>query len=215
MRAVNLLPRQQVEQKRERKNPVALVAAIGGSAVLFVLVGGFLLANRSVDRQRDALATAKAELAVTPAKKMSAQTQAYRAAVLSQREQRSLALAAALGKRVAWDRVLRHVTLVMPDDVWLVTLTGNVPLQSEAAVLPTSTTGTPAPPSALPPTPTAVTFTGYTYSQTGVARLMERLDVLPDLKNVQLQSSTKAQLGNQTVVNFTIVSDIRKGRGAS
>ena len=76
MRAVNLLPREHVELKKraERPNTVALVAAVGGGAVLLVLVAGFLLANRSVDRERQNLATAKAVLAVTPAKKMSAET---------------------------------------------------------------------------------------------------------------------------------------------
>ena len=93
MRAVNLLPRQQVEQRRERPNTVALVAGVGGAAVL--------LANRSVDRQRQALSTARAVLAVTPAHHISASTNAFRSSVLSKREQRSLALAAAIGKRVA------------------------------------------------------------------------------------------------------------------
>jgi Tfp pilus assembly protein PilN len=208
MRAVNLLPRQHVEQKRERPNAVALGAAIGGATVLLVLVGGFLLANRSVDRQRQALADARAVLAATPAHNVSAKTQSFRATLLSQREQRSLALAAAIGKRVAWDRILRRVALVMPDDVWLQSLSGSVPL---AAAAPVATTT----PSALPATPTALTIQGYTYSQDGVARLLERLEVVPDLENVQLQTSQSAQVGNQTVINFTIVSDVKKGRGES
>lgn len=209
MRAVNLLPRQHVEQKRERPSAVALGAAIGGAAVLLALVGGFLLASRSVDRQRQALADARAVLAATPAHNVSAKTQSFRAKLLSQREQRSLALAAAIGKRVTWDRVLRRVALVMPGDVWLQSLSGSVPLDS--ALTPATTTT----PSALPPLPTALTIQGYTYSQDGVARLMERLEVVPDLKNVQLQTSQSTQVGNQTVINFTIVSDIQKGRGAS
>ena len=209
MRAVNLLPRQRVEQKRERPSAVALGAAIGGAAVLLALVGGFLLANRSVDRQRQALADARAVLAATPAHNMSAKTQSFRAKLLSQREQRSLALAAAIGKRVTWDRVLRRVALVMPGDVWLQSLSGSVPLDSALAPATTTT------PSALPPPPSALTIQGYTYSQDGVARLMERLEVVPDLKNVQLQTSQSTQVGNQTVINFTIVSDIEKGRGAS
>jgi Tfp pilus assembly protein PilN len=217
MRAVNLLPRQQVERKRERPNAVVLVAGIGGAAVLLALVGGFLLANRSVDRQRQALADARAVLAVTPANHVSAKTQAFRATLLSQREQSSLALAAAIGKRVAWDRILRRVALVMPDDVWLQSLTGSVPLDS---ALPTTTTTpttptTPTTSSALPPLPSALTIQGYTYSQNSVARLLERLAVVPDLKNVQLQTSQSQQVGNQTVINFTIVSDVRNGRGAS
>ena len=209
MRAVNLLPRQQVEQKRERPNAVGLVAGIGGAAVLLALVGGFLLANRNVDRQRQALADARAVLAVTPAHHVSAQTQAFRSSVLSQREQRSLALAAAIGKRVPWDRILRRVALVMPDDVWLQSLTGSVPLDQ---ALPSTTTTTP---SALPALPSALTIQGYTYSQNSVARLLERLAVVPDLKNVQLQTSQSQQVGNQTVISFTIVSDVRNGRGAS
>jgi Tfp pilus assembly protein PilN len=212
MRAVNLLPRQQVEQKRERQNPVALVAGIGGAAVLLALVGGFLLANRSVDRQRQALSDAKAMLATTPAHKLSAKTQSFRSTVLSQREERSLALAAALGKRVAWDRILSHMALVMPDDVWLTKVSGTVPLQS---ALPVGTVATPTASSALPPTPTAVEIDGYTYSQPSVARFLARLQVDPDLKNVQLKMSATKVLGTQQVVGFTIISDIRNGRGAS
>jgi Tfp pilus assembly protein PilN len=213
MRAVNLLPRQQVEQKRERPNTVAFIAGIGGAAVVLVLVAGFLLANRSVDRQRQALSTARALLAATPTHHVSAQTNAFRSAILSQREQRTLALAAAIGKRVAWDRILRRMTLVLPDDVWLTNVTGSMPLQPAATGAPTTTT--PPTSSAFPAAPTALTIAGATYSQAGVARLLARLQVLPDLKNVQLQSSQAAMIGNQRVINFTIVSDIRKGGGAS
>ena len=155
MRAVNLLPRQHVEQKRERPNAVALGAGIGGAVVLLALVGGFLLANRSVDRQRQALADARAVLAATPAHHLSAKTQAFRSTLLSQREQRSLALAAALGKRVAWDRILRRVALVLPNDVWLQSLSGTVPPRFGARAR-----DTPRLPSALPPAPTALTIAG-------------------------------------------------------
>jgi Tfp pilus assembly protein PilN len=209
MRAVNLLPRQQVEQKRERPNTVALVAGIGGAAVLLALVGGFLLANRSVDRQRQALADAKAMLAATPAKTLSAKTQAFRSTLLSQREERSLALAAGLGKRVSWDRVLGHVAQVMPSDVWFTKVTGTVPLQATTSAATATVTG----PSALPPTPTQLTIAGQTYSQASVARFLARLQVDPDLKNVQLQTSLPDQ--SIPVVDFTILANIRNGRGAS
>jgi Tfp pilus assembly protein PilN len=208
MRAVNLLPRQQVERTRERPNAVVLVAALGGAAVLLALVGGFLLANRNVDRQRQALASARAVLAATPAHHLSPETQAFRTNVLNKREQRSLALAAAIGKRVSWDRILRRFALVLPDDVWLTGLTGAVPLDNPTLTATTT-------PSALPPAATQLTINGYTYSQNSVARLLERLSVVPDLKNVQLQSSAWTKLGGHSVYAFTIVSDIRKGRGAS
>ena len=209
MRAVNLLPRHNVEQKRERPNAVVLLAAIGGGAVLLALVAGTLVANRSVSRERQSLSTARAVLAATPAHHVSATTQAFRQQVLTQREQRSLALASAIGKRVAWDRILRRFALVLPDDVWLTGLVGNVPLQPATAATTTATS------SALPPAATELTINGYAYSQDGVARLMERLQVVPDLKNVQLKSSAVTQVSGQNVYAFTIVSDIRNGRGAS
>ena len=207
MRAVNLLPRQQVQQTRERPNALVLLAAIGGGAVLLALVAGTLVANRSVDREKQALASARAVLAVTPDHQLSAQTQSFRQQVLTQREQRSLALASALGKRVSWDRVLRRFALVLPDDVWLNSVTGNVPLDPEPATATTST--------ALPAAATELTIVGYTYSQASVARLLERLSVVPDFTDVQLTSSQSTTVANQKVINFTIVANIRNGKGAS
>ncbi len=207
MRAVNLLPRQQVEHKRERPNAVVLVAAIGGAAVVLALVAGTLVASRSVSRQQQALASARAVLAVTPAHHVSATAQAFRQQVLTQREQRSLALASALSKRVAWDRILRRFALVLPNDVWLTGLSATVPLDPAPTVPTTS--------SALPAAATELNFQGYTYSQESVARLLERLSVVPDFEDVQLQSSTSATVSGQNVVSFTIVANIRNGKGAS
>lgn len=209
MRAVNLLPRQHVEQSRERPNAVVLLAAIGGAAVLLALVAGFLVANRSVNREKQALASSRAVLAVTPDHELSVQTQSFRQQVLTQREQRSLALASALGKRVAWDRVLRRFALVLPDDVWLNSVVASVPLDPAATVSTTTTS------SSLPAPSTELTITGYTYSQASVARLLERLAVVPDLTDVQLQNSAGATVSGQSVVNFTIVANIRAGKGAS
>jgi hypothetical protein len=68
-------------------------------------------------------------------------------------------------------------------------------------------------PSALPATPTQLTIVGQTYSQASVARFLARLQVDSDLKNVQLQTSLPdSQL---PVVDFTIVANVRNGRGAS
>jgi Tfp pilus assembly protein PilN len=208
MRAVNLLPRQQVQQTRERPNALVLLAAIGGGAVLLALVAGTLVANRSVDREKQALASARAVLAVTPDHQLSAQTQSFRQQVLTQREQRSLALASALGKRVSWDRVLRRFALVLPDDVWLTSVTGNVPLDPTSTAALTTT-------SALPAAATELTIVGSTYSQASVARLLERLSVVPDLTDAQLTSSQSTTVANQKVINFTIVANIRNGKGAS
>jgi hypothetical protein len=90
---------------------------------------------------------------------------------------------------------------------------GSVPLDPASATATATTIPTTS--TAFPAVPTALTLAGTTYSQAGVARLLERLQVLPDLKNVQLTNSQAAVIGSQRVINFTIVSDIRQGRGAS
>ena len=128
--------------------------------------------------------------------------------MLTQREQRSLALASALSKRVAWDRILRRFALVLPNDVWLTGLSATVPLDP-APVTPTTT------PSAIPATATELNIQGYTYSQESVARLLERLSVVPDLQDVQLLNSTSSNVSGQNVISFTIVANIKNGRGAS
>ena len=63
------------------------------------------------------------------------------------------ALSAALSGRVAWDRVLRQVSLVLPEDVWLSNLSAAAPDTTQAAA-----------------TGSGFTLTGATYSQNGVAR---------------------------------------------
>jgi len=212
MRAVNLLPRQEVVENAEKSsNTVGLVAAIGGGVVVLMLTIGFLLASHSVDHQRAALASAKAQLAAVPVSHASASANASRASLLSDRERRALALATALGKRVSWDRVLRRLALVLPQDVWLTDLSGTTPVVSPTTAAPTTTT----PASSLPAVPTALTIQGYTYSQAGVARLLSRLQVLPDLTNVQLQTSKVAKVGGQNVIQFTVLSDLNTGGDAA
>jgi len=63
--------------------------------------------------------------------------------------------------------------------------------------------------------PTGFVINGYTYSQDGVARLLSRLNVLPDLTNVQLQTSSLTRVGTQDVVQFTILADVSPPGAAS
>jgi hypothetical protein len=62
-------------------------------------------------------------------------------------------------------------------------------------------------------TPSEFTIQGRTYSHDGVARLLSRLQVVPDLTNVQLLSSTLSKVHGQAVVEFSIAADIAAGGG--
>ena len=117
----------------------------------------------------------------------------------SQQAPRISALNAALSNRVAWDRVLSRLALVLPDDVWLTTLTAKSPVSPATNVSSGSGTGAPS----------QFVITGRTYSHDGVARLLSRLQVVPDLTNVQLMSSTLSKVGLQDVVDFSIAADLK------
>lgn len=206
MKAVNLLPREDAPRKATsgRSNAVVIVAAAGSLLVVLALVVATTIASSHVSSARADLDASRAELARTPA---HASSSLARNRLLSARERRTLALASTLSRRVAWDRILRRLALVLPDDVWLTDLAGDTP----TGTLDTTATAAPATPGAVP---TGLQIDGYSYSHAAVARLLSRLEVVPDLKDVQLQTSTAEELNGVRVVRFTIAADIRRGGDA-
>ncbi|MGH3103159.1 MAG: PilN domain-containing protein [Gaiellaceae bacterium] len=201
MRAVNLLPRDEGRRKAQRKapRPVVLVAAIGGSIVVTGLAAGVILTSSSLAGKREELEQRTIELAVTPPP--PAQPSQIQTGLAGQQAPRVAAVSSALAGRVSWDRVLRRFSLVLPDDVWLRTLSVKSPVGGAE----------PAPGA----TPTGFSISGYTYSHAAVARLLSRLAVLPDITNVQLQRSNLTKLGSQEIVEFAILADVRPPGAAS
>ena len=52
---------------------------------------------------------------------------------------------------------------------------------------------------------------GTTYSQSGVARFLSRLAVVPALAKVTLESSLTSDAGSQKLVRFTIRAQVKTG----
>ena len=206
MKAVNLLPREDAPRKATaggRRNTATVVAAAGGLLVVLALAIATAVASSHVSNARADLEQAKAELARTPARAANALA---RNRLLSARERRTLALASTLSRRVAWDRILRRLALVLPEDVWLTNLDGTTPTSTvDATATDVSVPGA---------TPTGLQLEGYSYSHAAVARLLSRLAVVPDLKDVQLETSTAEELNGVRVVRFTIAADVRRGGDA-
>jgi Tfp pilus assembly protein PilN len=95
--------------------------------------------------------------------------------------------------------------------VWLTQLDARVasPSAEDAAGVAATAAAVPA-----LAAPTGVNVTGYTFSQNDVAELLARLQTVPSLTNVQLQSSSRAEVGTKPVVQFTILADLREAGGA-
>lgn len=188
MRAVNLLPRDDARSKSRQQNPVVLGGVIAGVAATAIIAAVFLTVSAGVADKQERLDAAQAELDATPVPP-PADTAA--ATLQQERGQRVVALSTALGKRVAWDRILRELSLVLPEDVWLSTLSAKAPSQAADA-------------------PAGFTITGKTYSHDGVARLLARLAVVPHLTAVQLQhSSMTPSKAGRPVVEFSIQALIK------
>ncbi len=203
MRAVNLLPADAARGSAKRPSAPVLVLCIGILVVTLALAVGFLRTSSRAGENQRRLDDAQAQLEVLgPA---PAPPSAVAAGLGREQQARLQAVSAVLANRVAWDRVLRDVSLVIPDDVWLTNLAGTAPVP--AAGQPSSSTTAPAEPNGVP---TGLTLTGFTYSHRAVARALARIALLPDLLNVQLQRSARTELGGRTVVTFTIAADVRK-----
>ena len=193
MRAVNLLPRDEAKRSFAAKRGVVFGSAGGAALVTAVLVSMVISAGGAVEEKQAELDALRAQIAAISAAPEGETNN--NDALAAEKGARVGALSSALTSRIAWDRVLRQVSLILPEDVWLTNL---------AASVPKATVGGPA------AAASGFTLTGSTYSQNGVARFLSRLSVIPDLENVRLQSSQSALVAKRELVQFTILADLRR-----
>jgi Tfp pilus assembly protein PilN len=190
MRAVNLLPREEAKRSFEAKRGVVF-GGIGGAALATAVLASMMIsAGGAASSKQEELDGIRAQIAAIPTVPVIDTSEED--ALAAEKGARVGALSAALAGRVAWDRVLRQVSLVLPEDVWLTKLSAAAPDPTQAAAAGTG-----------------FTLTGATYSQNGVARFLSRLSVIPDLANVRLQSSQSQLLNERELVQFTILADVR------
>jgi Tfp pilus assembly protein PilN len=211
MEAINLLPAGAIRHKRwgavadGGSAKRVLVTAAAAAGVVTVLFGAaFVQAHSAVsdnqatlDGLEQKVATAQAKAAVVQAARTSAQA-------------RRVAVTEVNSKRITWEQVLRDLSRVLPANVWLQTLQAQSPTPTVGA----STASTTSPTTMTGTTPTAFVVTGFTSSQKGVARVIDRLSVLPWLSDVSLQQSTRADTATGgKAVQFTIGANLSSTGG--
>ena len=210
MRAVNLLPRDHQDGGSKVPPLPVLAGCIGTVLVTALIAVMFLSASAGVASKQRALEQVQAQFDAIPAPPAPSPVVSQ---LPQQRQTRVTALATALGQRIAWDRLLREVSQVVPSDVWLVTLNALSPSLA-APVSPTTT--------AQASMPTGFTVTGCTYSQDSVARFLARLQVVPDLSGMTLgksESSSTSSTGStgvcpQGMYNFVLAGNVRTSGSA-
>src|SRR5918912_3335702 len=141
MRAVNLLPRDHGQRTIKKESLPALVGGCTALLVVAVLGAMYMMGSgkiASAQRDVDDLNRQFQALPPPPPGPSPAQQQ-----LAGEQSARVSALTTALGSRVSWDRVFREFSLVLPDDVWLTSLSAKSPISP--ATNSSSTGGSTAP----------------------------------------------------------------------
>jgi hypothetical protein len=219
MRAVNLLPKElQTRKSIREEDPAVVVGSALGVVVMIALGLAFYVELGAAGKQQARLNTARLELAQLSVKQHHEKPKPTKPSqpitpivpppsVTGQEATWLSAVETDLSQRIAWDRVLREVSLVMPDDVTLTSLTMTAPVTP--AVIPGVVT--------TPPAGSAQGFVvaGNAFSYDSVARLLSRLALVPDLSDVLLTStgsgsSPGAGAGSSTTgVQFNISANVK------
>lgn len=217
MRAVNLLPKElQTRKSIREEDPAVVVGSALGVVVMIALGLGFYVEHSAAGKQQARLNTARLELAQLSIKQHHEQPKHTKPAVpitplvpppsvTGQEAVWLSAVATNLSQRIAWDRVLRDVSLVMPDDVTLTSLTMNAPVA--AAVIPGVVSTPPASGSTQ-----GFSVAGDAFSYDSVARLLSRLSLVPDLTDVTLTSTgtgSSGSAGSGSGVQFNISANVK------
>jgi Tfp pilus assembly protein PilN len=198
LKRINLLPpEERVKASRERGLMYAVVALVAVvvalGAVYFWQHGQVSDKQAQVDSLEQQIAQVNTEVAAL---------QPYQE-LQTKRTSMTTTARAIYDARVPWSTILEEISLVIPDNVRLTSLTCAIP----ATMLPGAATAAGGAASA-----TDITFVGQTYEHQDVADFMTRLGLLPHITNIQLSSSTQAtstEAGAQTLTTFTVTASLR------
>lgn len=208
MRAINLLPADERRKGLEKGARTPLLLAAGG-IVLVTIAATFFASMASVDASgtRADVEAVESTVDALPDPPSEAVSEGMLA---QERSNRTSALASALSSRVPFDNLLRQISFVLPNDVWLTQLDANAPVTGAAAV-PPAAGGT-----------SDVTIQGATWSHEQIAVVLARLAALPSLADVRLTGSTRTEpspgasptLGQpvRPFVTFVIAASVRTGK---
>jgi Tfp pilus assembly protein PilN len=208
MKRINLLPpEQRAKASRERGLLWAILILV---AVVVALGLVYVWQNGQVNDKQAELDGLTAE---TAAVQQQAAALAPYAAIQTTRTNMTQTAKGIYASRVPWSTILQEVSLVIPENVRLQSLSGTVP----ATMLPGPAVP-PAADTAAAVTPD-ITFTGTTYTHKDVAEFMTRLGLIPQLMGITLTSSTEATSTTTTTTassapaptytTFTVTAQLR------
>lgn len=186
MMRINLLPPEILERRRaERRVGWVILAAF---SIAVILVGVWTVGYFRVQGRQDELAAVQQQV-------QGANAQASQLAIFEQRaaelQARRDLLSLALGDRRDWARLLDEVSLVLPSDMWVQTITAD-----EATGLGLNGNAI----DNVADSPDA--------GHKAMAKVLVRLAELDDLYDVWLTSSVRSEYETQPVIQFIITAKV-------
>lgn len=196
MPRVNLLPPEIAERATLRKAQLAMA----GCGLAAVAVVGVMTMNASAKVNDANEAKAEAAAASVRLDKELDSLQNVRD-IYARVDAANATLASAMSTEVLWSSYLHDLTLTIPENVWLTSMSVSV----NAPAVPT---GKPKPGSAtsgpvLDPGIGTVTIAGTAFSHDDVAAWLESLAKQKGYANPYFTQSVEALIGERKVVNFT------------
>jgi Tfp pilus assembly protein PilN len=184
VRPVNLIP---PEERRGERAPSRTGAVpylfVGGLVIALAAVSALVLTGNQISDRKAEVASLEAEEASTRAR---AEALAPYAEFASLAQARHATVTSLAESRFDWERVLNELTLVIPEDVWLVKVTGTVSpdVQVEDAAEIESRAGVSGP---------ALALIGCGASQESVAAFVAALRDIDGVTRVGVSSSERPE----------------------
>lgn len=181
---VNLLPAEERRAAGTAGRSGGLVyAALGAMALMLVMATSYVMASNTVSDEQARLAEVSRQVAA--AESQTKQLTSY-ADFSTMRQARVQTVTGLAGSRFDWAHTLGELSRVLPDKVWLTTVTGSLSSTGNGGAASGVRSAIASP---------ALTLTGCTTSHPMVATLMSSLRRMDGVTRVSLDSSQK---GNQT-----------------
>ena len=192
MKPINLIPTEQRRVQPTGGNSGAAYVVVGVLSILLAMAVAYVLTSNKVNENETKAAEAKQEADALEAQ--AAQIGSFTNFQMI-KEQRLASVVATAESRFDWERLMREVSMIMPEGSWLRTTDASVvgdPNDAAASTTSASTT------TAISP---AATFVGCTRKQSEVATLMVRMRQMHRVTDVKLNQSAQEQAESEASID--------------
>jgi Tfp pilus assembly protein PilN len=195
MRRVDLLPAIHEQRRLERRNFVVVVVA--GLMVLLLLIGWWVVLGFKINSAENVLADRQAQN--LQLQQQIAELSEF-ADLESEVQAKKSSLQTVMAGDLDWPALMTEIAMVIPDDVWLGSLTASAGTTTGATTAPTET-------NAIDIDPRQafgrILFEGHALSMRAVANWLIRQETVDEFLAVYLGSSTDSEFGGQTTFDFS------------